>query len=358
MKSPQNNFLGTGTFFGGPASVSLTTALSPEVGLSSADDLALNLRGLLAGQTNHNNPQSVPHPQGSNQRVVTSVLLNTRNHGRFIEACVESLLAQTVPADEIVAYDDQSSDDTVARLCRFGERITLLTGGDQAFPSYQRQANAVLTAFARSRGDLVFLLDGDDRFRPEKIEQYCAAFERCRDASMIQAPMEKIDDQGRTLGSNCEARKHVQHHLTEIYRQQDVDFYYPTSSLAFSRSYLHSVLPLNFSDGIPLWSDTRLGIMAPYYGPVLTLPHPLTEWRRHADSDSIRARGRNLQIQQTLMRTEVFNAFCRKYGLRTISAWRNARFYKQLLRLSLPELAYDLFYRHVRSPASPVQPDR
>ena len=79
---------------------------------------------------------------------------------------------------------------------------------------------------------------------------------------------------------------------------------------------------------------------------VVTLPDALTEWRRHNASDSIRARSRNLQIKQTLMRTQVFNCFCRRQGLRTISAWRNTRFYKQLLRFSLPELAYALFYNY------------
>jgi hypothetical protein len=160
--------------------------------------------------------------------------------------------------------------------------------------------------------------------------------------------MDKIDTHGRILGSNVEPRKHVREHLEEIYRQQDVDFYYPTSSLAFSRSYLESVLPLDFSDGCALWIDTRLSIIAPYYGRVITLPQPMTDWRRRPDSDSIRTRTRNLQIQQTLMRTQVFNCFCRRYGLRTISAWRNTRFYKQLLRFSLPELAYQFYYNHVR----------
>jgi glycosyltransferase involved in cell wall biosynthesis len=280
--------------------------------------------------------------------VTTSVLLNTWNHANFIEDCIESLLAQTVLPDEIIVYDDGSEDDTVARLRRYASRITLIEGKPLSLPSYLRQANAVQTAFSRSSGRLIFLLDGDDRFKRDKIEHYVAAYAAEHDASLIQAPMDKIDVYGRILGSNLEPRKHVVEHLCEIYRQQDVDFYYPTSALAFARSYLENVLPLDFSDGCALWIDTRLSIIAPYYGRVLTLPDTLTEWRRHGDSDSIRVRSRNLQIRQTLMRTQVFNSFCRRYGLRTISAWRNTRFYKQLLRFSLPELAYDLFYNYMR----------
>jgi len=329
-----------------PSEISARIAGFPPV-FRNADYLALNIRNVFG---NRQADGARPEPQFTTHQnsppVTTTVLLNTFNHGRFIEECIESLLVQTVLPDEIIVYDDGSEDDTVVRLRQYASRITLIEGTAQAMPSHLRQANAVHTAFARSTGKLVFLLDGDDRFKRHKIEQYVVAFAENRDASLIQAPMDKIDVHGRILGSNVEPRKHVVEHLSEIYRQQDVDFYYPTSALAFSRSYLESVLPLDFSDGCALWIDTRLSIVAPYFGRVLTLPDALTEWRRHNASDSIRARSRNLQIKQTLMRTQVFNCFCRRQGLRTISAWRNTRFYKQLLRFSLPELAYALFYNH------------
>lgn len=280
--------------------------------------------------------------------VTTSVLVNTYNHSAFIEECIDSLLVQTQLPDEIIVYDDCSDDDTVERLRRYGGRIRLIEGGDSDRPPHLGQAHAVQTAYRLSTGKLVFLLDGDDRFKRDKIERYAAVFKTNSDAALIQAPMDKIDQHGRIIGSNAEPRKHIVEHLKEIYRRQDVDFFYPTSALAFSRTYLDCVLPLDFSDGMDLWLDTRLSIIAPYFGRVITLPDVLTEWRRHVRSDSIRIRSRRLQIQQTLMRARAFNAFCRRYGLRTISPWKNTRFYLQLLRYSLPETAYRLFHRRVR----------
>lgn len=279
------------------------------------------------------------------RRVRTSVLVNTHNHGRFIEDCIDSLLVQSQRADEIIVYDDASTDDTVERLRRYGSRIVLIEGPPQSGPTYTRQAHAVFSAFQRSTGQLVFLLDGDDRFKRRKIERYVQAFTLHPDAALIQSPMDKIDQHGRIIGTNLEPRKHVVEHLQAIYREQDVDFYYPTTALAFARSFLLSALPVDFSDGFALWIDTRLSVIAPYFGRVITLPDTCSEWRRHSGSDSLRARSRRLQLQQTLMRTEVFNRFCRRHGLRTISTWRNGRFYLQLLRFSLPERAYQLFHR-------------
>lgn len=353
MKDPDLSFASAFDPVFGPGYRRVRNSAVAPVSLA-ADYLALNIRNLFSDyESDDSRPDTESlNPQDSNP-ITTSVLLNTHNHSRFIEDCVESLLVQTVLPNEIIVYDDGSEDDTVARLRQYSSRITLIEGKPVPLPGHIRQANAVQTAFGRSSGRLIFLLDGDDRFKREKIEHYVAAYREQRDASLIQAPMDKIDAHGRILGSNVEPRKHVVEHLNEIYRQQDVDFYYPTSALAFSRAYLESVLPLDFSDGCDLWMDTRLSIVAPYFGRVLTLPDTLTEWRRHGDSDSIRVRSRNLQIRQTLMRTQVFNCFCRRQGLRTISAWRNTRFYKQLIRFSLPELAYHIFYNYLKPRARP-----
>lgn len=285
---------------------------------------------------------------GAAPRVTTSVLVNAWNQSAYIEDCIESLLVQTVLPDEIIVYDDGSSDDTVQRLRRYGSRITLIEGVHGGKPPHEAQAHAIQTAFRRSTGRLIFLLDGDDRFKRGKIETFASVFRTHSDLALIQSPMDKIDQHGRIIGNNAEPRKHVVDHLKHIYRKQDVDLFYPTSSLAFSRSFLEANLPLDFSDGFALWADTRLSVVAPHFGRVLTLAEPQAEWRRHVMSDSIRARCRRLQLRQTVMRTQVFNHFCRTHGLRTISAWKNWRFYLQLLRFTLPDRAYRLFYERRR----------
>lgn len=325
--------------------------LSPSnrLDLTRADFLAIDVHDLF-GRPGSNFPhiETQQVDRAPHRSVTTSVLVNTYNHQAFIEECIDSLLVQTVLPDEIIVYDDGSTDETVARLRRYGSRIRLIEGTRrEEGPSHMRQARAVEKAFAESTGRLVFFLDGDDRFKRTKIQRYAALFAANQDAALIQAPMDKIDEHSRLIGSFVESRKHVVEHLKEIYRQQDVDFFYPTSALAFSRAYLECVIPVDFSDGCPLWLDTRLSIVAPYFGRVITLPDVLTDWRRHSGSDSLKRRSRRLQIRQTLMRTRVFNTFCRRHGLRTISAWRNRRFYLQLLRYSLPDPAYSLVHRRV-----------
>ncbi|MES1194409.1 MAG: glycosyltransferase, partial [Opitutus sp.] len=104
----------------------------PRSGSSAAAALAssflsLNFRDIFQDpDAEASEPKSAPLLPPSHRRVKTSVLINTMNHADFIEDCVESVLVQTHLPDEIIVYDDGSTDDTVARLRQYSNRITLI----------------------------------------------------------------------------------------------------------------------------------------------------------------------------------------------------------------------------------------
>jgi glycosyltransferase involved in cell wall biosynthesis len=283
----------------------------------------------------------------------TSVLIDNYNNGPYLRACVDSVLSQTQHADEVIVYDDGSTDESLAILRGYGAQITLIAGERTGASSRAAQANAIYQAFLRSSGDLVFLLDGDDRFHPRKIEAYAKAYLSQARVVLVQAPLEQISETGAPLGSNYEPMKHKTDYLSDTYRLNDADFYYPTSGLAFSRTFLQDVLPLDFSDGIELPIDTRLGIIAPLFGSVVTLDTPYSDWRRHSRSYTVQTFPRTGQLKETLKRTRVFNTFCRQRGFRRIHVWRNRRFYLQLLRAATPNALYGFYYDRFRRTSSP-----
>jgi glycosyltransferase involved in cell wall biosynthesis len=285
----------------------------------------------------------------------SSVLINNYNNGPYLKECVESALAQTQPADEVIVYDDGSTDDSLAILRSFKKRITLIEGARTGLPSRAAQAHAMYEAYSKSRGKKLFLLDGDDRFHPEKIATYSRAFAANKNAALVQAPLCEIDATGRHLGTNLNPLKHKDDYLAATYQLNDADFYYPTSALAFTRSFLEKALPLDFSDNIALSIDTRLGMIAPLYGPVISLDSAFSDWRRHPKSYSTQPGRYKVQMFATLNRTKVFNGYCRAHGFRQIQLWRNRRFYLQLLRAVAPGFLYSAYHNYVRSTA-PVAP--
>ena len=269
----------------------------------------------------------------------TSILINNYNNAPYLRACVDSALRQTVPADEVIVYDDGSTDESLEILRSYGDRIILIEGTHQAsVPSRENQANAVYRSLERSSGDWLFLLDGDDVFAPTKIEAVLRAVRNRTDVALVQSPMLLIDEHGLELGRYRDPRFHEPNITAAMQAQNDVDFYYPTSAMVVSRAALSMVLPLDMSVCPELSCDTRIGMLMPLLGEVVTLDEYLAHWRRHRGSYiSALGRSRWFQAQQTIRRIRTFNAAAPAFAAPQLSLWRNRRFRRQLAGALLPD---------------------
>jgi glycosyltransferase involved in cell wall biosynthesis len=102
-------------------------------------------------------------PRDGSTPLVT-VVIPTYNYAHFVTEAVDSALAQTYPAVEVIVVDDGSTDDTRAVLSRYGDRIRYIyqeNGGLSA---------ARNTGIRAAAGELVTFLDSDDAFHPRKVE--------------------------------------------------------------------------------------------------------------------------------------------------------------------------------------------
>jgi glycosyltransferase involved in cell wall biosynthesis len=95
---------------------------------------------------------------------VTSVVVPLHNAERWIEATLESLVAQVAPAPwEVIAVDNRSVDHSAAIVERFVDRLPLrmATAGERANPAYARNAGA-----RAATGDILIFIDADDAVAP------------------------------------------------------------------------------------------------------------------------------------------------------------------------------------------------
>jgi glycosyltransferase involved in cell wall biosynthesis len=76
---------------------------------------------------------------------------------------IESALAQTLEAHEVIVCDDGSTDDLEGALAPFRERITLLRRPHRGVGAARNEA------IRASSGDFVVLLDADDRYEPDRL---------------------------------------------------------------------------------------------------------------------------------------------------------------------------------------------
>ncbi len=98
--------------------------------------------------------------------VPVSVVVPLYNHARYIEAALASVFAQTAPPTEIVLIDDGSDDSGLA----IAERMLRDVPAAQVLRQDNRGAHATLNrAIALCTGELVAVLNSDDRFLPGKL---------------------------------------------------------------------------------------------------------------------------------------------------------------------------------------------
>src|SRR4051794_11156145 len=98
-----------------------------------------------------------------------AVVIPVYNGERFVGEAIESVLAQSLPAAEVVVVDDGSSDRSAAVAEEFGPPVRVLRKPHRGV-SAARNAGV-----AESGAELIAFLDADDRMKPDRLERQAAA---------------------------------------------------------------------------------------------------------------------------------------------------------------------------------------
>lgn len=121
-----------------------------------------------------------------------SAVIITYNRRAYIERAIDSILAQTVPVNEIVVVDDGSTDGTSDLVAsRYGNRVRLI-----------RQKNAGVSGARRrgvleANGEWVAFLDSDDEWLPERNALLLDAVSRVpQDVAWVFGDLHVVTDQG------------------------------------------------------------------------------------------------------------------------------------------------------------------
>ncbi|MCB1914260.1 MAG: glycosyltransferase [Rhodocyclaceae bacterium] len=135
---------------------------------------------------------------------VVSVLLPSYNHARYLRAAIDSVLAQSLDALELIVIDDASSD----------ESWTIIESIDDPRVRASRHeenagAHATLNeAYAKARGEFVAILNSDDVFAPERLQRIVDAM-RADGAGFAFSTLRFVDDTGEPCPEHERAREYA-----------------------------------------------------------------------------------------------------------------------------------------------------
>jgi glycosyltransferase involved in cell wall biosynthesis len=185
---------------------------------------------------------------------------------------MESVHRQIFEDWELIAVDDGSTDGSGDILDGFRDpRVRVVHQANAG------AAEALNTGFRLARGDYVALLDGDDRWRPEKLAAHVAYMDRHPGADATFCSSDWIDDGGRKIGLHSR-RCQGAFSFSQLIEDYVVG---NTSALVLRRSALEQVGQCN-----PRWRITkdadlvlRVALLRP--DNIHALPQVLTEYRRH-----------------------------------------------------------------------------
>ena len=104
-----------------------------------------------------------------------SILLPVYNTATFLAECLDSILAQSEEDWELVAINNDSTDESYTILEKYAQQ-------DPRIRIYQNKPNSIITALRKalqeSRGEWITRMDADDRMAPQKLELLVKALEQ------------------------------------------------------------------------------------------------------------------------------------------------------------------------------------
>jgi glycosyltransferase involved in cell wall biosynthesis len=123
---------------------------------------------------------------------LVSGVIPVRDRAGLVARAIDSALAQSGPAFELIVVDDGSSDATPAVLAGYGERIVAV----RQPPSGRSVARNA--GIARARGAWIAFLDSDDAWLPGKLAQQLAFHDAHPEVAMSAHGLERVHPDGRT----------------------------------------------------------------------------------------------------------------------------------------------------------------
>lgn len=202
---------------------------------------------------------------------VISAVITCYNYEQWLGEAIESVLAQTRPVDEIVVVDDASTDNSLAVASTYGDVQAI------AHPINRGAPAARNSGIAAAQGDLIWILDADDRAASTYCEKTSALLEAQPDVSLVftwmrqfgtvesgphkPVPNPKLLSRQHTLFGCYLMRKKV----WEACRERNGFGFHPAMPQGIDWEFhLHAIVELGFKAAV--------------------VPEVLYFWRRHSGS--------------------------------------------------------------------------
>src|SRR5580704_12238730 len=210
---------------------------------------------------------------------LTTVLIDTYNHEKYIEQTLASALEQGLSQGEmeVVVVDDGSTDGTAAIVEKFAPRVKHVrkTNGGQA--------SAFNAGYSVAAGQVVAFLDGDDWWAKGKLAAVLDALESDRDIAAVGHGYFEFDEATQRAVAQGPVRREVLE-LTDVASARaalETWRFLLMGSLTVRRRVLERIMPI--PEEMVFMADSPIQAAAMTMR-ALVLEEPLFYYRKHSQN--------------------------------------------------------------------------
>lgn len=205
------------------------------------------------------------------QATVTAVI-PVYNNEAYIAAAVQSVLSQTRLPTEIVVVDDGSTDGTADALSSFRNEIKYVHQQNQGEPSARNRG------VRESTSEYVAFLDGDDLWRPNKLELQMKYLEAHPDCALVYTDMCTFNENG-IIDASVKERLGISLPSGRIFPALFMRALFGSGSVVFRKECVDKVG--YFDEDLLIGSDYEMWLRIAWHFDLAAVDQPLLMYRYH-----------------------------------------------------------------------------
>ena len=129
----------------------------------------------------------------ASSKPLVSIVVPAYNHAEYLDAAIQSVLAQDYPRVELIVLDDGSTDNTREILRRYGNQFRWETHENMG------QSATLTKGWRIARGDVLGYLSADDRLEPSAVSESVAKLAMQPDAVATYCDFDLIDPHSKVV---------------------------------------------------------------------------------------------------------------------------------------------------------------
>lgn len=226
----------------------------------------------------------------------TSLVLTTYNGENYIFEQLESIRCQSRQLDEVLIFDDRSTDNTIEILKDFIQKNNLVNWRYIKNETNKGWRRNFMDGLSIASGDIIFLSDQDDIWMHEKIELMASTMEMNPSIKLLVCdyqPFFKIVPVVKKNSNNTPIRKKLYPNIFNVL--------YPGCTYCVKRQFFHEAKQYWTEDTA---HDELLWRTALFSEGLYIYPQKLIYWRQHQDSSWALEGAKNKTLEVRLKWTE------------------------------------------------------